>query len=1110
MIVPLHNHSDYSNLDGNSLPVEIAARTEQIGAPACAITDHGVITGHLDFAKAMEKRKLKPIYGLEGYHGDKWAGWKGNERDQPHSILLAQTDTGLQNLYRIVHNAANPDRFRFVPRFSWDDLEKYNEGIIATSACALGKVTQEMLNDDYTSLNRYLDIFGDRFYIELHTYECTKMFEDAGMTQADINRGLAAIGQERGVPFVYANDAHYAFPEQYEFHDAYVVAATGKTKKSEANQSIYTPVEERKMWHPQCLYIMDEEDVRERLNYLPDSIVDEAIDNSVAIADSIDAKHPEVKRHLPVFIPEDCPFPEAEGFDDAGELFAHLVLEGIKERYGEDAPQEVWDRALRETEVFLKDGLHHYFLMAWDLNLFCDAEELPTTVKRWVPERTEPILRGPGRGSSAGCIVAYALRITDVDPLRYGLIFERFWNDGRAKGFPDIDSDFARKWRAAIVKYLKKRHGEDRVFAIGTTARMKPKAAIDRLRGAYDMTYDEADELKKIVDTVPNINILGPDSIAWSRESDPDYVHDGKERTIYVVDYVDEEIQKWVGKDEKRAKYARGCAHLVNRVENYGIHPSGILICDESLFGLVPTDARGTKEERKQVTQFTMDQVDSLLMIKLDILGLKTLDTLDAWQKFIAKKGIELDFSRLDEEEYSEEMWELLDKKYTAGIFQVEQGIARQFLEKFGCRSVEDLAISGSIIRPGPNESMDSFLIRRNGGEDEEFDGRKVPLLEENLTPTYGWFLYQEQVIRFFSDLGYNLSDADAVRKILGKKKPEELKALHAGTGDWKGKGYKDIAYPQLGEELAEQIWIVLEHFARYSFNKSHSVAYAVIGFRCLLAKYFAPAEFYAACIATTDDRAKFIPTYVDEARRMGIQVYAPDILNSDPHVTVRDGSIYLGFSEVKGVKTGGEVIVQLRDEGYDISSPEKLWEVLEEQAKAISKMKAAAKKKGELYDGPEKSWKQQLNSAKIQALLDVGAWDALGENERSLADKQKAEKELLGVILTDDSQQILSNHFEEIDGICDVYEEALNGVETGDRFTLPGTVVNIRQVKAKSSGQSMGIITIEYEGDTLEFATSPRSWRSHKFLWKERACGIFEVKKSDRGYNFESGSKLS
>jgi DNA polymerase-3 subunit alpha len=191
-----------------------------------------------------------------------------------------------------------------------------------------------------------------------------------------------------------------------------------------------------------------------------------------------------------------------------------------------------------------------------------------------------------------------------------------------------------------------------------------------------------------------------------------------------------------------------------------------------------------------------MDQVDSLLMIKLDILGLKTLDTLDAWQKFIAKKGIELDFSRLDEEEYSEEMWELLDKKYTAGIFQVEQGIARQFLEKFGCRSVEDLAISGSIIRPGPNESMDSFLIRRNGGEDEEFDGRKVPLLEENLTPTYGWFLYQEQVIRFFSDLGYNLSDADAVRKILGKKKPEELKALHEGTGDWKGKGYKDIAYP--------------------------------------------------------------------------------------------------------------------------------------------------------------------------------------------------------------------------------------------------------------------------------------------------------------------------
>lgn len=1137
MIVPLHLHSDRSSLDGCATPVEIAARAEQIGAPAISITDHGVCTAHVDFGKAVKARGIKPIYGLEAYHGTKWTGWQGNERDAPHLILLAINDVGLRNLWTIQYKSAQPERFRFVPRISWDDLEKHNEGIVATSACALGKVTQEMIQDDFSSLNRYLDIFGDRFYLALSTYDHTQHFEDAGGTQADINQGLVYVGQERGIPFVYEDDAHYAFPEQYEFHDAYVVGSTGKTKKNEPDQSIYTPIEERKMWHPQCLYIKDEADVRERLNYLSGVVVDEAIANSVAIGEAADADFPEVKRHLPVFVPADCPFPEAEGFDDAAELFVHLVVEGVNRRYPA-ASQEIWDRALRETEVFLDAGLHHYFLMDWDLNLFCDAEELPELVQRWVPEREGPILRGPGRGSAAGCLVAYALGITDVDPLHYGLIFERFWNAGRAKGFPDIDSDFATLSRSLIVqKYLPKRWGEDRVFPIGTTMRMKPKATADRLRGAYDMGYDDAAELKAILDNVENIDILGSDSIAWSRESDPDYVHTGKERTIYVEDHVGEDIQKWVGKDEKRAKYVRGCAYLTNRVSGYGIHPSGVLMLDESAIGLVPMGLRGPKDDRRVVTEFTMDDVDALMMIKLDVLGLKTLDTLAAWEKLVNIEG--WDWTGLDEQEYPDEMWELLDKKFTAGIFQVEQGLARQFLADFKCRSVEELAIAGSIIRPGPNKSMESFLIRRNGGEDDKFDGRKVSMLQPILEPTYGWFLYQEQVIAFFSALGYDLGEADAVRKILGKKKPEDLMELLDGLGPWQidvdsdkaviqpvnadgdpngepfivsNRGYKEVAYPQLGQDVADQIWDVLEDFARYSFNKSHSVCYAVIGFRALLAKYYAPAEFYAASIATVDDskKAQLIPTYATEARRLGISVYPPDILNSESHVTVRDGSIYVGFSEVKGVKSGGDVIVALRDAGHDISTPEKLWEILEADAKQLSKEKAAAKKAGKLWEGREKSYKQQLNAGKVQALLDVGAWDSLGENDRSLSERQQAEKEFLGVILTDDSGQVLANHQDEIEEICDTYAEANNGAEPGDKFTLPGVVVDIRPVKSRASGKAMGIITIEYEGDTLEFATSPQSWKSHRFLWKDRACGIFEVKKSERGYNFESGSKLS
>jgi DNA polymerase-3 subunit alpha len=1096
MQVPLHNHSDYSNLDGNALPVEIAARAKELGCPSCAITDHGVVTGHLDFAKEMKAVGIKPIFGIEAYHGTKWTGFKGNERDQHHLILLAQNDKGLRNLWSLVDDSARLERYRFVPRVSWEALEKYSEGIIATSACSLGLVVKSLLKDDYEPLNRYLEIFGDNFYIELHTYDAYKHFEDAEGTQADINKMLWSVAQERGIPVVYANDAHYAFPEQYEFHDTYLVQATGKTKKGEADQTVYTPIEDRKMWHPHCLYIMGEDEIRERLNYLPDTAVDEAIANSIKIGEECSADLPEVSRHLPLFVPSECKWPEAQGFDSATELFIDLVEKGVQERYGEDAGPEVWGRAIREMEVFIDSGLEHYFLLDWDKCRFCD---------------NEGILRGPGRGSAAGCLVAYVLGITDVDPLHYGLVFERFWNPGRAKGFPDIDTDFARKDRPRVVKYLQERWGEDKVRPIGNTGRMKPKSVIDKFYKACDISWDDKEELKKIVDTVPNINILGPDSIAWSREADPDLKHRGKERTIYVEDHVGDKIAKWIGRDDKRARFVRTCAYLTNRVSTYGIHASGVVVSDVPLRDQLPADLRGPKEERRAVTSFTMEDVDARMFVKSDVLGLKTLDTLDEWVKICDLEGFE--WSGLDKLDYPEEMWQLLDKGMTAGIFQIESGQARDFCERFKVRSVEDLSIAGTIIRPGPKESMESFLIRRAGGEDDEFDGRKIPLLADVLEPTYGWFLYQEQVIEYFKRLGYNLSDADAVRKILGKKKPEELANLHEGREEWEGKSYRDIAWPQLGRETAEEVWAKLEDFARYSFNKAHAICYAVIGFRALMAKYYAPAEFYAACIATVEQqkKAEYIPAYISEARRLNIKTFPPDIMHSKEGVNVSEGNIYLGFEDVKGVASGGDLIVELRDQGIDISTPEKLFEVVEADAKALTKEKARYKKEGLLWDGRDKSYKQRLNAAKIQALYDAGAWDSLGERDVSMEVKQHFEKELLNVILTDDSYEVLSAHADEFDEL-DEYHEVIEATYQGEklRFRVPGVVVNIKRVKSRANGQSMGIVTAEYGGETLEFATSPKTWKSHRFLWKDRTCAILELAKTERGLVFENGEKLT
>jgi DNA polymerase-3 subunit alpha len=1129
LITPLHVHSDGSNLDAVSMPVEIAFRCKEIDAPCCAITDHGVVTQHHDFYKTLTKHGIKPILGIEAYHGirDK-TQIKGKERDQAHLILLAMNLTGVQNLWRMVTEAADPKYYKYVPRITWEMLEKYNEGLIATSACALGLVPRTIMAGDFEPLNRYLSIFGDRFYIELSSYDHRKPFEDFDQdgeprTTQSINEALVATALERGLPMTIGDDAHYASPTQYEFYDAYLAA---KLRKKE--ETIYTPPEERQMWHPNCLYIKSADDIRERLSYLPANVVGEAIDNCNLIGEAAQTELPGVRRHLPVFVPSDSPWLDKHENRTSEQLFIDLVESGVSRRYP-DAGPDVWDRAVREMEIFLDAGLHHYFLLAWDLCEFCDRNA---------------ILRGPGRGSSAGCLVAYALGITDVDPLRYGLIFERFWNPGRAKGFPDIDSDFARASRADVINYLRKRWGEERVRPIGTTGRLKPKAAIEKFYKACAMSWEEMDELKKIISQVPDIDIHGSDQIAWSREGDPDFQLTGRERKIYVEDHVGAEVQAWIKSDRSRedlrVKYVWLVQHLVNRIAGYGIHASGIVISDTDLPEIVPSDLRGDDKEKIEATAFTMDEVDELMLVKFDVLGLKTLDTLYDWIIQVKEQGVELDWSGLDLLDYPDEMWELLHRGFTAGIFQVEGGFAKRLCKDFKPTSVEDLAIIVALNRPGPIRSgaPERFIARRNGSEPVEFDH---PILESILNVSYGLFIYQEQVIAYFNKLGYNLSESDAVRKILGKKKPEDLDALRDGIGEWDfatspdqitiqpkdfegspvgepivitDKGYFTMTrLNSIPDDVARVIWDKIVGFASYSFNKSHAIAYAVVGFRCLLAKYYAPAEFYRACINTVENskKATLVPTYIAEAGRLNIKVFPPDILTSEADVRVKDGNIYLGFGNVKGVASGGELIVTLRDDGVNMQTPEALAEELERRAKEIAKARAEAKKRGEEWNGPIKTPKQILQSNKIQALLDVGAWDSLGERDVSKSVKQAFEKNLLGCIITDDAFQILDDHADELEDLAsylDIEETEYEGFPI--QFTVPGVITEIRPVLSKAAKKPMGIVTIEYEGDTIEFVVSPPSWKASRFLFKERTPGIFTLALGERGISFESGKKLT
>lgn len=1121
---PLHVHSEHSALDGVARVAENVARAVELGCPCCGLTDHKVVSGHLELAKECEKAGIKPIFGVEAYLGTK-TKFEKNERDQAHQILFAGTDEGLRNLWRIVDEAAS--NFRYVDRTSYDSLQRHSEGVWATSSCMQGLVPRGLLEGDYEALNRALEIWGDRFLIELHTYP--------GEEHERMNLALVDAALERGVPCIPASDSHFARAEQYEVFDMYIARQTG--------DSIYTPVQDRKMWHPQGMYILDADEIRERLSYLPEHVVEEAIKTSEELEQKIDAHLPEVRRHMPVFVPALCPWQDQIDVEkDPEEIFEDLVWEGILDRYGNDPSQEVIDRTMMELEALSDEeqGLWHYFLLGWTVMEFA-AGAKPSPGFEWVDKirGKEPTVgTGPGRGSSAGCIVAYALGITDVDPLPYDLYFERFWNPGRAKGFPDIDTDFERRGRQRIIKFLSRYVGEDRVRQIGNISRMKPKDAIEKTGPACGATDAEIQALKKIVEkNVPDLEIQGPESIGWSEDTWPGktiYVmhptegtcRHGPDDTCTYCHKTGELIVEWVqGLPEKRQKVVLRWLDVIDllcgRIGGAGIHASGIVVSDVSLADGTP--CRWANDPKIPVTQFPMDDVEKRMYVKYDALGLRTLDTLEEWKNLVAAEGIEFEWGGLEWLDHPKEMWQLLDRGFAAGIFQIERGFPKRLCEEIKPRSVDDLSVIVALNRPGPIRSgaPASFIRRRQGLEPVTYDDTKDPkdpkngwLLAPILEPTHGWFLYQENIIRFFEAIGYSRSDADAVRKILGKKKPEDMRDVGLGQGEWEGKGYRVVAKDAgLQPETIETIWNRLEGFAAYSFNKSHSVAYGTVGFRTLFAKYNGPVEFYLSCVRTVDPNKKniLVPRYVGEARRMGIGINPPNILHSKADISVVGDSIYYGFKNVKDVAGSGAFVEKLRDRYlYDVSTPERLTEALQRynEDQGIDERRRVAKEKGKTLP---KTGPMEFGAHKIEKLAAVGAFDDALDEDFNVRERQAAEKDLLGVILTDTAPQAFAENADEI-AECDSYDEVVESEWEGDdlRFTVPGVITDIRRTTAKKSGKAMGIVTIEYEGDEIEFVVRPDLWRSDRFLWHDRTPGLFHLKRYEGGISFERGHLLS
>jgi DNA polymerase-3 subunit alpha len=1030
MAVPLHQHSHYSIFDGYATIDEILDRVKEIGSDAVALTDHGTVAGHVEFYRKATERGIKPILGIESYQArddrkiHHKSDLKGNrpENDRSHLIVIAYNNKGLNNLWTI-STRAYLEGFYHKPRVDWELLQEHNEGLILTSACLGGKVSSAIMKeqDPEAVLDQYLNIFGERFFIELHTYDSD--------TQRQVNGELVRLGQKKGVPFVYATDAHYACADQYCNHEAFVNMSMRK-KASESDRN-----------HPPSLWILDEQGIRDALSYLPKSVVEESISNTHMIADMSEVELPTKRKRIPTWGPE--------GTD----RFVALVEKGYFDKVSDlDDDGRYMARVEKEMSAILEADLVDFFLIEHLVNDYAE---------------TSGVVRGPGRGSVGGSLVAYLLGITDIDPIQYGLIFERFYNKGREKGgLPDIDTDFAIEDRDKIKQFMRDTFGEDCVTHIGTVMKLHGKSAIERVGKYLEVPIRDIEEIKAIIDSTTDAGLMAD----WD-----DVMEVG-------------ELQGWIAKYPDLFSLA---GDLHGRIFASSVHASGFVVGDEPLAAICPLriDKSAGKKEGEIATQFDMHEIESLGFMKLDFLALKNLSILKEAQGLIKRDyGVDLDFKKMHHELdlVDKPFWELLDRGLTVGVFQVEDGgIAKKIASRMKCRSVEDLAVLVALNRPGPLRAgyVDMYLDRReSGGEFDVLHSFIADIVED----TYGVFVYQEQVISLFTKMGFTLEEADDVRRIMGKKKVKEMEEFYPR--------YMNKAKDHMDEKSANELWQELLGFSKYAFNKAHSVAYGIVTLWTLWTKYLYPAEYLLACIRKEDKRED-VPRFIAEAQRMGTKVNAPDINKSMYETDIIDGEIYLGLKDVKGVSKGAEWVIENRPfENFD-----NMIEVLESQNKQF-----LIDKKAGNVDGP--SPKQRLGANKAKALFNAGAFDASEDRMISKRERREFEKELLGIILTNDAPKILDKYKEAIEEECSDYSDlrSVNG-----KHIVAGEIKSVRRTKTKK-GQDMAWITMEYGDQTVEFAAFEQQLLAFSDILEECIPVLAVLKVTNRGINLVSLEELS
>jgi len=1037
----LHVHTEFSLLDGSCKIKEIVARAKELGMDSLAITDHGVMYGVIDFYKAAKEVGIKPIIGCEVYvaPGSRFNKEAGQSEDKYHHlVLLAENNKGYSNLMKIVSKGFI-DGFYYKPRVDYEVLEQYHEGIIALSACLAGEVQKYLARGFYEegkkAALKYQDIFGKgNYYLEL---------QDHGIPeQKMVNSSLLRMSKELDIELVATNDVHYINAEDSVAHDILLCIQTGKKVSDE----------DRMRYEGGQFYLKSEDEMRKLFPYAL-----QALENTHKIAKRCNVEIEFGVTKLPRY---DVP----EGYT-SWEYLNYLCTKGLNEKYPDD-DGTLRERLDYELGIINKMGYVDYFLIVWDFINYAKSND---------------IMVGPGRGSAAGSIVSYCLGITDIDPIKYDLLFERFLNPERVS-MPDIDVDFCYERRQEVIDYVVRKYGKDRVVQIVTFGTLAARNVIRDVGRVLDLPYAIVDEVAKMI----------PKDIGI---------------TIQKALDQSEDFRKLYNSNEEVKNLINMAKRLEGLPRHTSMHAAGVVISQKSVDEYVPLSRAS---DGSVTTQYIMTTLEELGLLKMDFLGLRTLTVIQNAVKYAEKStGRKIDINKIDYNDKN--VLDYIGTGKTDGIFQLESSGMKNFMKELKPQSLEDIIAGISLYRPGPMDFIPKYLEGKNNPDNITYD---CPQLEKILKPTYGCIVYQEQVMQIVRELaGYTLGRSDLVRRAMSKKKQsvmeKEKKNFVYGNPEENVKG---CIANGIDEQIAIKIYNDMMDFAKYAFNKSHAAAYAVVSYQTAFLKYYYPVEYMAALMTSVIENSTKVSEYIVTSRSMGIKLLPPDINEGESGFSVKNNSIVYGLSAIKSIgKSVIDTIVEERELNGKYTSLKNFIERL--SGKEVNKRTVENFIKAGAFDSLDGNRRQlmtvysriidSVNEEKKKSITgQMSLFDLVSDEDKadyeirmpdleeySKEEKLAFEKEVLGVYVSGHPlEQYEDKWRKNVKSFTKdfITDEEGNTIAKDNTVTIVGGMIDTITLKTTRNGKTMAFITLEDLYGVMEILIFPNVLERYRYMLKE------------------------